>query len=361
MKKPINKEEQKNRLSLTLLFAGIILVFLIVTLLFAIGLGYLLIELGVIKVIDDTDLSPTTAFLLMGINSLVLGAILAGLSAKFPLKPVNKIISLMNRLASGDFSVRMEFKKPFGNIPAVQEICDSFNTMAQELGATEMLRSDFINNFSHEFKTPIVSITGFAKLLKRGNLTEEQRMEYLDIIEEESVRLTALATNMLNLTKYENQTILTDVTDFNLSEQIRSCILALEGKWAKKNIAFDLEFEEHRIWGNKDMLKHTWMNLLDNAIKFSPEGETVEIRIRKQGGQYVIAISNHGEEIPPEQTEKIFLKFYQADESHATEGNGIGLALVKGVVELHQGRVEVGSQNGTVTFSVTLPKHQGKL
>ncbi len=358
MKKGINKEKQKNRLSLTLLFACIILIFLIVTLLFAIGLGYLLIELGVIKVVNDTDLSPTTAFLLLGINSLVLGSILAGLAARYPLKPVNKIISLMNRLASGDFSARMEFRKPFGKLPAVQEICDSFNTMAEELGATEMLCSDFINNFSHEFKTPIVSITGFAKLLKRGNLTEQQRMEYLDIIEEESVRLTALATNMLNLTKYENQTILTDITDFNLSEQIRFCILALEGKWTPKDIAFDLDFKEYRIWGNKDMLKHTWLNLIDNAVKFSPDGETVEIRIREQDERYVISISNHGSEIPAEQIEKIFHKFYQVDESHATEGNGIGLALVKGVVGLHRGMVEVSSQNDIVTFKVSLPRRQ---
>ncbi len=358
MNKPINKEERKDRLSLTLLFAGVILAFLIVTLLFAIGLGYLLIALGAIKVVDDSYLSPTTAFILLSVNSLLMGAILSALAAKYPMKPVNKIISQMNRLASGDFSARMEFGKPFGNIPAVQEICDSFNTMAEELGSTEMLRSDFINNFSHEFKTPIVSITGFAKLLKRGNLTEQQRLEYLDIIEEESVRLTALATNMLNLTKYENQTILTDVTDFNLSEQIRSSILALEGKWAKKDIDFNLDFQEHRIWGNKDMLKHTWLNLIDNAIKFSPDGETVEIRIREQREQYVIAISNHGSEIPPEQMEKIFHKFYQVDESHSTEGNGIGLALVKGVVELHQGSVDVRTKNGVVTFTVRLPKRQ---
>ncbi len=354
----MKQEERKNRLSLTLLLAGIILAFLIVTLIFAIGLGYLLIRLHVIEVVDDVYISPTSAFLLLGINSLVLGALLSGLGARYPLKPVNKVISLMNRLASGDFSVRMEFKGRLGKHPAVKEICDSFNTMAQELGTTQMLRSDFINNFSHEFKTPVVSITGFAKLLKRGDLTEQQRLEYLNIIELESLRLTALATNMLNLTKYESQTILTDVTDFNLSEQIRSSILALEGKWAKKNIEFNLDFQEHQIQGNKDMLMHAWQNLIDNAIKFSPDGQTVDIRIREQEGQYEIAISNKGGEIP--QKEKIFHKFYQADESHATEGNGIGLALVKGVVELHQGTVAVHTGEGLVTFTVRLPRRPGK-
>lgn len=353
----MKNQEKKNRLSLTLLFAGIILIFLTVTLIFAIALGYLLIRLGVIKIVNDVYLSPTTAFLLLGINSLVLGAILSGLAAKYPLKPVNKIISLMNRLASGDFTVRMEFKGALGRHPAIKEVCDSFNTMARGLGDTEVLRSDFINNFSHEFKTPIVSITGFARLLKRGDLTEQQRMEYIDIIEEESVRLTQLANNMLNLTKYESQTILTDVTEFNLSEQIRSSILALEGKWTKKNIDFNLDFQEYQIRGNKDMLKHAWINLLDNAVKFSPDGETVEVTIREQEAQFEIAISNRGGEISHDQAEKIFLKFYQADESHATEGNGIGLALVKGVVELHHGSVSVSSKDGMVTFTVTLPKN----
>ncbi len=351
-------EEQKNRISLTLLFAGIILCFLIVTLLFAIGLGYLLIELGIIRVVDDGYWSPTASFVLMGVNSLVLGAILSALTAKYPLKPINKIISQMNRLAAGDFSARLEFKGILSKHPAVTEVCDSFNTMARELGATEMLRSDFINNFSHEFKTPIVSITGFAKLLKRGNLTEEQRLEYINIIEEESLRLTALATNMLNLTKYENQTILTDVTEYNLSEQVRSCILALEGKWARKRIGFNLDFQEYRIQGNQDMLKHTWLNLIDNAVKFSPEGETVEVRIRERKAQYEVAVSNRGADLPKDQTERIFHKFYQADESHATEGNGIGLALVKGVVELHQGSVSASSGNGVITFTVLLPKRQ---
>ncbi len=353
----MKKKERNNRRSLTLLFAGVILVFLIITLVFAIGLGYLLIRLGVIEVVDETYISPTASFLLLSINSLVLGSILATLAGKYPLKPVNKIITQLNRLASGDFNARLEFKGPLGKHPAVVEICDSFNTMAQELGATEMLRSDFINNFSHEFKTPIVSITGFAKLLKRADLTEAQRKEYIDIIEAESLRLTDLATNMLNLTKYENQAILTDVTKYNLSEQIRSCILALEGKWARKNIGFDLDFREHTVEANRDMLKHTWLNLIDNAIKFAPDGQTVRICIQEQGDAYAVAITNPGGEISPEKAEKIFHKFYQADESHSTEGNGIGLALVKGVVELHQGSVAVRCQEGLVTFTVTLPKH----
>jgi signal transduction histidine kinase len=264
----------------------------------------------------------------------------------------------MNRLASGDFRARLEIDSPLAKHPAFKEVTDSFNKMAQELESTEMLRSDFINNFSHEFKTPIVSIVGFAKLLKRGNLTEEERAEYIDIIEEESMHLSGMATNVLNLTKFENQTILTDVTEFNLSEQLRNSILSLEGKWEKKNIDFNLNFGEHKISGNKDMLKHVWLNLLDNAIKFSPEGGTIEVNVEDQGGTYAVSILNCGMEIPPEQQSKIFKKFYQADESHASEGNGIGLALVKNVTDLHGGTVSVHSESGTTTFKVELPKTQ---
>lgn len=131
-----------------------------------------------------------------------------------------------------------------------------------------MLRSDFINNFSHEFKTPIVSIAGFAKLLRRGNLTDEQKEEYLEVIEEESLRLSAMANNVLNLTRVENQTILTEVTRFNLSEQIRGAVLLLAEKWTPKNLYMDMQFGEHMICANEELLKQVWINLLDNAIKF---------------------------------------------------------------------------------------------
>lgn len=240
--------------------------------------------------------------------------------------------------------------------PTINEITNGFNQMAEELDNTKMLRGDFINNFSHEFKTPIVSIAGFTKLLKRGNLTEEQQREYLDIIEEESLRLSAMATNVLNMTKVENQTILTDVTQFNLSEQIRSSVLLLENPWTRKNIEFSLEFDEYEIWANEELLKQIWINLIDNAIKFSPEYGMIVIKIVDEGEKYKISIANSGTEIPEERRKKIFDKFYQADESHSSEGNGIGLAIVKRVTELHHGEVKVDCKNGITTFAVELPK-----
>ncbi|MBQ9758787.1 MAG: HAMP domain-containing histidine kinase, partial [Opitutales bacterium] len=234
-------------------------------------------------------------------------------------------------------------------------VADGFNSMAEELGNTEVLRSDFINNFSHEFKTPIVSIAGFCELLRSEDLTDEEREHYLGIIGEESRRLASLATNILNLTKIENQSILTDIRQFNLSEQIRSAVLLLESKWATRGIVPVIEFDEISIRANEQLLKEVWLNLLDNAIKFSPNCAEIGIFAEEADGFIRVRITNSGKEIPKEAIPKIFAKFYQADESHSTAGSGVGLAVVIKVVELHRGRVEVESDNGLTAFTVTLP------
>ena len=229
--------------------------------------------------------------------------------------------------------------------------------MAQELESTEMLRSDFINNYSHEFKTPIVSIAGLAKVLKRGNLSREEQEQYLSAIEEESMRLSYMATNVLSLTKVENQTILSDVSEYNLSEQIRSCMLLLENKWSKRDIELQLDFGEHMICANEELLKQVWINLLDNAVKFTPDGHTIQVRISETDYRIAVDVINTGIEIPQESLPKIFNKFYQADESHATQGNGVGLAIVKRIAELHGGRVSVTSENEVTAFTVELPQN----
>ena len=353
----MDRKDRKHRVALTLLVSVIVFCILLVAILLAGICVNIVLNAGIL--IDTTDRpEPQALVTLMGGVSLVIGIVLTAFISKITLKPVNRAISQMNRLASGDFKARLSFGKPIGAHPTFVEISDSFNKMAHELENTEMLRSDFVDNFSHEFKTPIVSIAGFAKLLKRGDLTEQQKAEYIDIIEEESFRLSSMATNVLYLTKYENQTILTDITTFNLSEQIRSSILSLEGKWTKKNIDFNLDFDEYMIDANKDMLKHIWINLIDNAVKFSPEGSMVEISVKLKDGIYIVNISNQGPEITSEQQKRIFNKFYQADESHSSEGNGIGLALVKNISELHNGTVSVSSKKGVTVFTVRLPQKQ---
>ena len=351
------KADRKRLTTLTLFLA----LFVFCILLAAIGLTvlgvFILQWAGVIQGLDE-EMDMVTIVIFMSVISLILGWVLVFFSIRIPLKPIHTLISHMNRLAMGDFETRIESKGILSNHPAMKGISDSFNKMAEELENTEMLRGDFINNFSHEFKTPIVSIAGFAKLLKRGNLTEEQRIAYLTSIEEESLRLSYMATNVLNLTKIENQTILTDVTEFNLSEQVRSSVLLLESKWGEKNIDLQLDFDEYAVEGNEELLKQVWINLMDNAVKFSPRCGTVILDVSESADTVTVIISNTGPEISPEKKDKIFGKFYQADESHATEGNGIGLAIVKRVIDLHSGSVAVNCKDGMTTFTVTLPRRQ---
>ncbi len=348
-------EQRKHRLALTLLFSGVVFCFFIVTMTVVGGIIIFLIHRGVLDPIGDGPKSEHLILRMM-IASVSIGAILSAVTSRIPLKPVNAIINAMNRLASGDYKTRLHFGKHLGKHPTAVEISRSFNNLAEELDRTEILRSDFINNFSHEFKTPIVSIAGFAKLLKHGNLTEEQKAEYIDIIEEESLRLSSMATNVLNLTKVENQTILTGVSEYNLSEQIRNCFLLLENKWSRKNITPELDFGEYSISANEEMLKQVWINLIDNAVKYGDEGTSVRVGITETENHIHISVSDTGVEIPPELKEQIFRKFYQADESHSSEGNGVGLAVVKAIVKLHNGDITVSSGNHRTVFTVSLPK-----
>ncbi len=349
------KENRKQRLSVTLLFSAIvILIFIAVLLLVSFGL-YFLYRLGILSDLQSVGDQISEMLVIFAVSSLVAGSCITLLISRFPMQPVNKLINIMNQVASGDFSARIQIPRPWNRHPAISELSESFNKMAEELQNTELLRSDFINNFSHEFKTPIVSIAGFAKLLKREQLTPQQ-MEYVQIIEEESLRLSQMATDVLNMTKIENQNILTDVTTYNLSEQLRTCILLLRSKWEAKEIEFSLELEERDIIGSEELLQHVWLNLVDNAIKFSPDRGSIEITLQEYPDFTEVSVANTGIEIPPEKQQKIFNKFYQADESHAAQGNGIGLAVVKKIIDLHKGSVTVRSENGATVFSVRLPK-----
>ena len=349
-------KRKENRWPLTLLISLLVFLILAAAILLAAGLVLLLVRLGVIIELTEDTAEFGDLLFFMTVISLILGMGLTTLLGNAFMQPINKLINLMNRLASGDYSARLTFNRYIRAHPTFREVEDSVNTMARELENTEMLRSDFINNFSHEFKTPIVSIAGFAKLLNRGNLTPVQQREYLQVIEEESLRLSAMATNVLNLTKVENQTILTELTTFNLSEQIRDCVLLLESKWDKKDLDLELEFGEHTIRANEELLKQVWINLLDNAVKFTPAGHTVRVEIRDSADSLAVSVINTGTSLSEEQQKKIWRKFYQAEESHASQGNGIGLAIVKRVTELHGGRVTVSSENQVTSFTVTLPK-----
>lgn len=354
----MNKDEIKQRFELRILVTICIFAILFISITISAFLVYLLIEFKILSILNKNTLTFTHLILFMMITSWAVGGILSFFLLRIPLRPINYFISQMNRLTKGDYKTRIKRMPFIPEHPTILEVSNSFNKLAEELENTEMLRSDFINNFSHEFKTPIVSIAGFAKLLKRGDLTEKQKNEYIDIIEKESLKLSAMATNVLNMTKVENQGILTEITTFNVSEQIRNCFLLLEKKWTKKEMNFDLEFDEYDIDANEELLKHVWMNLFDNAIKFSNEKGLIEVNIIDKKEYLEISVMNTGSEIPVDQQKRIFNKFYQADQSHSTEGNGIGLSLVKKIIELHHGNIDVDSKNNTTTFIVKLPIKQ---
>lgn len=295
-------------------------------------------------------------FLIVGlVVSVIIGTCISAAVASKIVRPVREVKKAMHRVEKGDFSQRLEVTGFNGEI---DELIESYNKMAQELGGIEMFRENFINSFSHEFKTPIVSIQGFAKQLKKENLSEEKKQEYIDIIISESRRLTNLSSNILMLSKLENQQIITDKTSFSLDEQIRNCILLLEKQWTAKDISFDIDMQEIQYTTNAEMLSQVWVNIIGNAIKFSPEGSSIRVKLFKEGDVITAEITDRGIGMDQQTISHIFERFYQGDRAHASDGNGLGLPLVKRIVELCNGNIRVESQYGKGTnFIVTLPEN----
>jgi signal transduction histidine kinase len=228
--------------------------------------------------------------------------------------------------------------------------------MTKELKGIEYLRKDFISSVSHEFKTPIASIQGFAKLLQNNDLTEEERQEYTQIIIEETTRMSKLSSNILNLSRLENQGMIENKTIFSLDEQIRKSILLLELEWCEKNIDFDIELDPVQFIGDEELLQQVWINLLSNAIKFSNENGKIVVRLYQVESMVKVKIIDTGIGMDEEVQKRIFEKFYKADTAHSFEGNGLGLSLVKRIIDLCNGKIYLKSNPGKgTTFTVELP------
>ena len=311
------------RITLSMHFGIFIFIINLITTFITGVLMYLLFSIGILneKNIKSVMVLPIITL----VSCILIGTIVSACSSRVALKNIREFIEATDKLSRGDFSARLNINKP----PEFKILSKNFNAMAKELGGIEVLRTDFINNFSHEFKTPIISIKGFAEILKDDDLSKEEKNEYLDIIIEESKRLSSLATNVLNLSKIETQVILNDIQRFNIGEQIRQSILLLDSKFQAKNILLDINIEDCYINGNKEMLNQVWVNLLDNAIKFNSKNGIVSINMKKEEGNIFINITDTGVGIESESIPKIFDKFYQGDISHATHGNGLGLTIVK--------------------------------
>ena len=289
---------------------------------------------------------------------MVIGITITAATQRLWFARVSRISQGLREIARGNYKTRVAEKDKKEAITELGDLERTFNHMAAELDGIEMFRNDFINNFSHEFKTPIVSIRGFARRLQDDNLSEEERREYISIIVNESERLSTMAQNVLLLTKLENQSIVSEKTEFYLDEQIRKCILLLEKDWSEKNIELDIELEEIKYLFNEEMLSHVWINLLSNAIKFTPDGGEIRCSLEKGDGCIIFAIKDSGCGMEESVKERIFEKFYQGDRSHATAGNGIGLNVVQRVVNLAGGRIKVESQPEKGSeFTIILPNN----
>lgn len=261
-------------------------------------------------------------------------------------RPVRQITEAAERIMQGDFSVRVPPIHGAGT-EGFNEIGNAINKMAEELAGTETLRTDFIANVSHELKTPLAVMGNYAAMLQRPGITEEEKNDYAKAISEASRKLAQLITNILKLNKLENQQIFPQPQEFDLGEQLCQCLLGFEDAWEAKNLEIETDIaDDVRIKSDPELLSLVWNNLISNAVKFTPAGGTVGVSLKEEGGSVVVSVSDTGCGMTPETGKHIFEKFYQGDTSHATQGNGLGLALVKRVVDILSGEIGVESVYG---------------
>jgi signal transduction histidine kinase len=268
-------------------------------------------------------------------------------------RPVKLITEATEKIMQGDFSVRVRPMHGAG-MEGFNQIGMAINAMAAELAGTETLRTDFIANVSHELKTPLAVMGNYATMLQRPGITEEEKNEYAKAISEAARKLAQLITNILKLNKLENQQIFPQPQEFDLGEQLCECLLVFEDAWEAKNLEIETDIEDDvRIKSDPELLSLVWNNLISNAVKFTPDGGTIGLSLKTEDSSVVVQVRDTGCGMKPEVGQHIFEKFYQGDTSHATQGNGLGLALVKRVVDILSGEIGVQSVYGQgSTFTV---------
>ena len=275
-------------------------------------------------------------------------------------RPVRQIIQAAEQMMKGDFSVRIPPIRSVDSASGFDVVADYFNRMAEELSGTETLRTDFIANVSHELKTPLAVMQNYGTMLQQPGLPEEKRLEYAKAVTDASRRLSSLITNILKLNKLENQQIYPAVESYDLGEQLCECLLSFESAWEDKGLEIETDVEANvQVDTDAQLLKLVWNNLFSNAIKFTEPHGCISLSLKSEGDTAVVQVRDTGCGIPPEVGKHIFEKFYQGDTSHATQGNGLGLALVKRVMDIIGGDISVSSQVGKgSTFTVTLRRRK---
>lgn len=291
--------------------------------------------------------------LIVAAVSIALGTAISRFVGRRPLAEIAAISQAAKAVAKGDFTVRVGEDIA---VDELRELAESFNRMTRELAGTELLRSDFVENVSHEFKTPLSAMEGYAALLQRPGLGEEKRREYTQKILQNTRRLSTLTSNILLLSRLEHQEFDLPTERFLLDEQLREVILSMEDKWTEKELELDIGLCSAVCQGNQELLAHVWQNILGNAMKFAPRGGIVRVTLQREGNAWQVAIADNGPGMTEEVRRRVFEKFYQGDSSRSSQGNGLGLALAKRIVDLHGGEIVVDSKEGRgARFTVLLP------
>ena len=275
--------------------------------------------------------------------AIIIGSILFLLAGKMIVKPIRRLTNATEKIARGDFDIDIRSNRK----DEIGTLITSFNMMAKELKSIEILRNDFVSDISHEFNTPLTSIEGYTKLLQICD--EEEKDEYIVIITEETRRLSILATSILTLNKIENENIPNATEIFSMDEGIRKAIVLLENEWLEKEVEFEIDLENVDYRGDENLMYQVWINLIENAIKFSEERGIIKVSLNKVDDNIIFSLKDNGKGISPEDQTRVFEKFYKGDKSRSLDGNGLGLSIVKRIVDIHDGHVFIESEFGKGT------------
>lgn len=342
----------KNKVTSQLWVYLTILIFfsLVISTLAFFALMYVLTSL---EIVDTNNFRTVPVLLIFGIFSISIGTVVSAFVVKRVLNPIMVLRMNMEKVAKRDFTIQMN---QYQSIKEVQKLYTSFNTMVRELNSVETLRNEFTTTVSHEFKTPVATIQGYVQLLQNLDLSESERQDYYKRILNGTQQLSTLSDNILNLTKLNNENFVLNKRQFRLDEQIREVILFLQPKWEKQQLGWTIDLENATINGDEEFLHQVWLNLIDNAIKYNQTAGTIAISLTKDDSSCCIEIEDSGIGMTEETIQKMFERFYQEDTTRKTQGNGLGLSLVKEIIELHEGQITAVSKPGAGTkFCIQLP------
>lgn len=359
MQKQSNKtENRKYRMSLRIYFSMIFSMILSTVCIFS----FVFVFAGM-KLLYHGAINMNVVFivcLIICVLNMIIGSVVMWKGSQHLTKPIGVMSKEVKKVAQGDFKAyinrneKYRGKYEFSN--EIDELAVNFNKMAAELNGMDYMKKDFVSNVAHEVQTPLAAISGFTEILLTGGLTKEEEQEYLSLVNNETLRLSRLCKNMMNMSRLDNQSIVVKKDRIRVDEQLRKCIIMLSEKWSDKNRNYELDFNELIVQSDADLLMQIWSNLIDNAIKYSPENTTIWISGKIEDGVLIVNIRDEGFGISLKKQPKIFGKFYQGDESHKKTGNGLGLAIVKKIVELLGGIITCTSEEGKGTnMEVRIP------